>query len=155
VISTDKWRAVIRPVVLLLTPVIVALLFYGWYNLNPSFQRTYPVNANYPLVTIHNLKRLSPASGRYDTEGYIAKIYACPPCPPEATCKPCMADNIVVSEQNITLETYALRDTELIIFVSHPEQFTLGRKYTYSIEISPTRSTGDNFNEVSLIGYSP
>jgi hypothetical protein len=66
-----------------------------------------------------------------------------------------MADNIVISEENVTVETYTLRDTELIIFANQPEQFTLGRKYTYSIEISETRSTGDNINDVRLVGYSP
>lgn len=148
-------KALIRSIILLLVPVLAALLFYGWSNLNPSTSRTYPVNANYPFVTIHDLKQRNPTSGFYDTEGYVAKIYSCPPCPPGAVCKPCMEDNIVISEQDITLESYTLRDTELIIFVSQPEQFVLGRKYTYSIQISATRSTGDSINDIRLVGYSP
>jgi hypothetical protein len=155
VTSTDKRRAFIRSVVLLLAPVIAALLLYLWSNLNLSPKRTYPVNANYPFVTIHDLKQRNPTSGFYDTEGYVAYIYSCPPCPSGAVCEACMKDNIVISEQDITMATYTLRDTELIIFVSQPEQFVLGRKYTYSIQISETRSTGDSINDVKLVGYSP
>ena len=114
-----------------------------------------PCARELPVPSIHELKQLNPTSGLYKTEGYVAKIYACPPCPPRAVCKPCMQDNIVISEQKKSLDTYTLTDMDLVVFVTHPEQFMLGAKYTYSIQVSDAHTTGDRINDVKLMSYSP
>ena len=118
-------------------------------------KRTYPQSSNFPFLSIHELRQLNPTSGRYNTEGYVAKIFTCPPCPSGALCKPCMRDNIVISEQRKTIETYTLTEMDLIVFVNHPDQFTIGKKYTFSIQISQNHSTGDSINDLELAGYSP
>lgn len=54
-------------------------------------------------LPIHEINRKAPVSGDFVTVGYVAGIYACPPCPQGAMCKPCMRDNIVISEKKKNL----------------------------------------------------
>ena len=110
-------------------------------------------NSSYPSITIHELKETNPVSGNFNVEGYVVKIYTCPPCPKGAACKPCMGDNIEISENNKLLDTYSLSDTELIIFSNNPKQFELGKKYKFSIKILDDKSTGESINDIELIGY--
>lgn len=150
-------RNIVRTAVLLIVLGIAAILIYFGYGWIDSAKRTYPQATDYQSISIHELKRLNPESGFYNTEGYVAKIYSCPACPPGVICKPCMRDNIVISEQKITLDLYTLTDSELIIFVSNPKQFKLGMKYNFSIQIRDSRFlTNEHINnDVRLVGYSP
>jgi hypothetical protein len=145
-------RIVIGAVILFAVLVGAALAIYSWSASRPAS----PQLTNHSSLSIHELKQLNPTSGSYSTEGYVAKIYVCPPCPAGAICKPCLQDsNIVISEQKETLEQAALTDTEMLIFVSHPEQFTLGAKYTYVVQVTGAHTTGDSLNDVQLVSHSP
>ena len=145
-------KIVIGAVILLAVLVSAALVFYSWSASRPVS----PQLTNNPLLSIHELKQLNPTSGSYSTEGYVAKIYVCPPCPAGAICKPCLQDrHMVISEQKETLEQAALTDTEIEVFVNHPEQFTLGAKYTYVIQVTGAHTTGDSLNDVQLVSHSP
>ena len=90
-------------------------------------ERSYPnIDQSYSNLAIHELKEFNYTSGNYNVEGYVVKIYTCPPCPRGAMCKPCMRDNIVVSEKNELLDVYYLSASEIIIFCENPKQFQLG-----------------------------
>jgi len=89
--------------------------------------------------------------GTYQVEGYIAKIYTCPPCAEFESCKPCMQDNIVLSEKKKFLENYDLSDEEIIIFVDDIEQFQLGKKYKILIQILDLNTTGQKLNNIKRI----
>ncbi len=107
------------------------------------------------FYSIHELKQKNISEGSYNTEGYVVKIYTCPQCPTNAMCKPCMRNNIVISEDNLTLEAYSLTENDLIIFTSNsnPKQFELGKRYTFSINITKYKSTSEPINDIELVGY--
>lgn len=107
-----------------------------------------------PFYPIREIKQRKPASGTYATEGFVVKIYACPPCPPPNRCKPCMQDNIVVSETNRLLESYTLTDKELVLFVADPKIFELGKKYRFSFRVLDQKTTGEPLNDLRLIQYA-
>ena len=117
--------------------------------------KTYPSISNFDFYSIHEIKQNNISEGSYNTEGYVVKIYTCPPCPKDALCKMCMEPNIVISEDNKMLDTYSLTEKELLIFTSHsnPKQFKLGKIYQFSINITPLKSTGKSLNDIRLLGY--
>lgn len=117
-------------------------------------QTSYPPATNYKQLTINDLKQQHPTTGNYNVEGYIAKIYSCPPCLPNTDCKPCMNDNIVISTQPRQLNSYNLTEQDLIIFAHKVDQFTLGKKYRCSIKISENKSTSEALNDIDLVGYT-
>jgi len=87
-------------------------------------------------------------------EGYIVKIYACPPCPAGAMCKPCMGDNIVISDEDKALDTYSLTDKDLIVFTDKAKDFTLGKRYSFTVRLTEGKSTMDSINDVELLSSS-
>jgi len=117
--------------------------------------KAYTSISNFDFYSIHELKQKNVSEGSYNTEGYVVKIYTCPPCPKYALCKMCMGNNIVISEENKILETYSLAEKDLIIFtsLSNLKQFELGKKYNFSINITKYKSTREPLNDIKLIGY--
>jgi len=141
----------------LLTLIVLALSFTGCTTTNQTQTdvKTYPPTSNFDFYSIHELKQNNLSEGNYNTEGYVVKIYTCPPCPKGALCKMCMEPNIVISEENKILGSYALTEKELLIFTlnSNPRQFELGKKYRFSINITQYKSTGEPLNDIKLVGY--
>jgi len=141
----------------LLTTIALVLFFIGCTTINQSQTdtKTYPSVSNLEFYSIHELKQNNFSEGNYNTEGYVVKIYTCPPCPKGALCKMCMEPNIVISEDNKNLDVYSLTEKELLIFTSYsnPNQFELGKKYRFSINITQYKSTGEPLNDIKLVGY--
>ena len=104
-----------------------------------------------PFYSISQIKRGMIPDKIFYTEGFVAKIYSCPPCPEGALCKPCMRDNIIISENNQPLSEYHLTEKELIIFVSNPNQFQLGKKIKLLVMMSDRKSTSDLINDLELV----
>ena len=146
------YRIIMRlPFILL----ILSLVLISGCSLGDQIhKRTYPnsIPTN-QIITIHQLKQINQTSGNFNVEGYVVKIFTCPPCPKGAFCKPCMRPNIVISEHNQLLETYSLTETELILLANNPQQFALSKKYKFSIKISDSRSTNEAINDIDLVGY--
>ncbi|NNE99365.1 MAG: hypothetical protein HKN25_10140 [Pyrinomonadaceae bacterium] len=103
------------------------------------------------FLTISELNREKPKKGVFETRGFVAKIYVCPACPPDAICKPCMADNIVISEEKKSLETYDLSEKEMIIFTAEAKNFEKGGEYRFKVEITTQKSTSQDLNDARLI----
>jgi hypothetical protein len=140
--------------------VLVAATLLGLYFLSVGGRliHPYPASSNYALLSIHELKQGDHPSGSfYNTEGYVAKVYTCPFCPPGAACAPCMEEHIVISEQSKTLDTEPLTDLDLVVFVSYPKQFSLMQKYTFSIRIRDYSviTFPGQIDAIELVGYSP
>ncbi len=128
--------------------------FYSQTITDRAGNRTYPESSDFNFYSIRQLKGENLNSGTYNTEGYVVKKYECPPCPRGAMCKPCMEDNIVISETNKILDTYSLASDEMIIFVKDPNQFELGKRYSFSVNVRQSKSTSEPINDVELTGYS-
>ncbi|MFA6432339.1 MAG: hypothetical protein WCV82_00775 [Candidatus Paceibacterota bacterium] len=138
--------------------VVLVLIIGGIYLLKPTqstiIDRGYPASLDYQSYSIHELKEKSLQPGSYNTEGYVVKRYECPPCPAGAQCKPCMRNNIVISENNIPLKTYNLSNTELVIFVDYSQRFEIGKKYRFSIKLLDSNTTDEAINDVELVGFN-
>ncbi len=88
------------------------------------------------------------------TEGYVVKIFRCPPCPPDTFCKPCMPDNAVISTENSLLESYAeLTEKEIIIFGIETGKLKKGKKYRFTLKITDRKTTGQSLNDTELVSY--
>jgi len=141
--------------------VVAGIYFYATSNINTdqttntNNARTYPTSSNSDIIfyPISEIKQRNLTTGIFNTEGFVVKIYTCPPCPKDAVCKMCMENNIVISENNKILETYSLTEKELIIFVENPKQFELSKKYTFSINITNDKTTSTDINDIKLLEY--
>lgn len=90
--------------------------------------------------------------GTYETEGYVTSIYTCV-CIQVATCKPCMDDHIIVSDNNALKSGYDVTNHDLIIFLKEKNRFQLGKKYRFIIQILDVKSTKQVLNNIKLIYY--
>lgn len=109
---------------------------------------------NNNLISIEEIYQKGITGGTYHIQGYVAKIYRCPPCPPEAACKPCMSDNIVVSQEKKAVDTYEeLTEQDLIVFVDDPTPFEVGKKYQFLIQILDVKTANKKVNNVKLIYF--
>ena len=112
-------------------------------NGNPNLtDRTLPYSIkSATYISIPEFKALDDTSGSitYNVGGYVSYIYTCPPCPKDAECKPCMGNNIIISEADKRLEDYySLSDSDIVVFVDEPNQLKLGGLYEFSLIISPS-----------------
>lgn len=140
--------------IVILILVVAGIYFYSQIRIDGTSNRTYPGSLNFNFYSVSQFKDKNPSSGTYNTEGYIVKKYECPPCPKGAMCKTCMEDNIVISEINKVLDTYSLHNTEMIIFVKNPDQFEVGKKYRFSVQVRESKSTSEPINDIELVGYN-
>ena len=106
-----------------------------------------------PLLTFSDLQRNDSIEGPFRIEGYVIDIYKCPPCPPQAMCKPCIPDNIVVTD-NID-EKDVSRIKRLRISTDKPEQFELKKKYTFTVKVKGKAPPGHAIQDVDLISFEP
>lgn len=102
------------------------------------------------ILEISQINKQKPMTGTFETKGFVVKITDCPACPPDAICKPCMAENILVSEEYKKLDKYDLTDKELIIFTKDSEEFEVGKEYNFKVKITDKRSTSAELNDVQL-----
>ncbi len=126
-------------------------------NSNKSFaeinivkSKNTPTNAE-KFLKISQINKEKPNKGTFKTEGFVVKIYTCPVCPPDSMCKPCMGNNIVISEENKNLESYDLTEKDLIIFTDKSESFTIGENYYFNIKITEQHTTSSDYNDVELL----
>lgn len=104
--------------------------------------------------SIRNFKAGNFSSGVCIVEGYVVKVYTCPACPQGAMCKPCMGDNIVISDNSKLIDSYSqVTDSEVIVFTDNPNVFKLGKRYKLEIRISDKKSTLEPINNLELVSY--
>lgn len=130
--------------------LLVLLISLFVYSCENKIERTYPLSLNYDFLSIGELRNKNVTSGNYNIEGYVVKIYTCPPCPKNAFCKPCASDHILISEDdNIT--TY---DKGVTVLVDNPKQFELNKKYKFSLEfLQSSNVEGNTYLSFRLLGY--
>src|SRR3990167_7310555 len=102
------------------------------------------------FYSISQIKQGNLPFGNYQTQGYVVKIYTCPACPPPSQCKPCMGNNIVISELQVLRQNYNLTNQDLLIFTDDPNQFELGKKYQSTVRLTEIKSTNEPINDVEL-----
>ena len=106
-----------------------------------------------PRLTFSDLKRNDSIKGTFIVVAFVIQTYKCPPCPPNAMCKPCLGDHIVVTD-NLD-EKDPARIQRLRIFTDKPEQFELKKKYSFTVRTRGKTTTGHPLGEVELISFEP
>ncbi len=129
--------------------------YYAYYQDNKKSvdkTRTYSPTQDLKTITINEIIVKKPI-GRFNVEGYVIKKYICQPCPPFAMCERCRPfDSVVISEEN---SDKIIKGKTLDIEVTNPNQFEIGYKYKFSIEIKDTENIPKGYPpEIKLLGYS-
>lgn len=102
-----------------------------------------------PLLTFEDLKKNDGIEGQFRIEGYVIDIYKCPPCPPGAMCKPCIPDNIVITDA--ADEKDLSKINRVRIFTDKTKQFELKKKYSFVVKVKGQIPTGRPIENVELI----
>jgi hypothetical protein len=114
-----------------------------------SFSQDQDSTRKAPLLTFEDLQKNDGVEGPFRIEGFVINIYRCPPCPPLATCKPCIPDHIEVTdnldEKNPTLIK------RLRIFADKPEGFELKKRYAFVVKVKGQAPRGRAIENVDLI----
>ena len=103
------------------------------------------------FYTIEELNQRGFTFGTYETEGYVADIYTCPPCAPGYECKPCWQDYIVVVQgKDVPLDSQP-NDKKIVIFTDEARTFEIGKKYSFLAQILDVKTTNQKLNNMKLI----
>lgn len=104
--------------------------------------------------TVAAFKKLAPQSGSYAVYGYVSLIYTCPPCPPDALCKPCMPDNIVLTDSYEEGANYSTPGVRLVILTDQTDKLQKGKKYLVELKVEQSSSFNFGLNDLTLIKFS-
>lgn len=143
-----RFHVVVILIVILAAAYFVYRSFSNGHNpsVSPqvSFTKTY---------TVADFKKAAHQAGVYQLVGFVVKKYDCPDCPDGAQCKPCMKDNIVISDSAKLIDDYNLSDNELILFTIKPNSFDLKTKYSFIVRVTDQNTTGESINDLELVSY--
>jgi hypothetical protein len=104
-----------------------------------------------PLLTFNDLKGGNSIEGSFKIAGFVIDIYECPPCPPGAICKPCIGDNIVVTDNLKERDPKLIR--RLRIFTEKPNRFELNKSYTFTVTVRGNIRQGQAIENTNLISF--
>jgi len=105
------------------------------------------------LLTFEDLKKNDGIEGQFRIEGYVLDIYKCPPCPPRAICKPCIPDNLVITD---AADPKGLsKINRLRIFTDKAEQFELKKKYSFTVNLKNKVPAAHAITDVHLVSFEP
>ena len=106
---------------------------------------------NLPLLTFDDLRAGKQVDGPFRITAYVLDIYECPPCPPPNQCKPCIPDNIVVTDD---IEAKNLSQIKrLRIYTDKTDRFERKKKYVFTVKIKGTAPADRAIDFVDLVGF--
>lgn len=79
------------------------------------------------------------------TSAYVAHIFTCPACPKGSQCKPCMENNLIISEVKGRKKNYSkLTSKDMVVFTPKAGKFKVGLQYEFTLKLthmdtSPTK----------------
>ena len=107
-----------------------------------------------PTEAIHALRDVH--QGRHVVEGFVASVYACPPCPPNADCKPCIGDFVVLTEDKSAGGVPDPRsDRVMRVFVENPRAFETGLRYRVMLRLRGPADPARRIDDAVLIAAQP
>lgn len=132
--------------------ILGALIFILLLSL-PSFSSACGVVAD-KVYQIGELNKISHKDEVYYIEGYVAKVYECPPCEKGSVCKPCMPANMVVSSSKKEMSSYSdVTNEDIIIYTNDIRKvFSVGEKYKFLIKMYD--HSGTSHNAAKLLEYN-
>jgi hypothetical protein len=99
-----------------------------------------------------------PSSGSATVTGYVTYLYRCPPCPPGAMCKPCMGDNLVLSDAPKQVTSYSdVGDEDLVVLADRAQLDALkvGSRYRLDLDIGPEKHLSNTIPDPHLKTAAP
>lgn len=120
------------------------------------------VNQALPSFTIRQINQVGLPPGVYNTEAYVYNIYECPACPTGKFCATCLSPHLVLiqDQANPPLRKNEMIETQIIVRIPSPSEFTRASKYRFSIRIpaeykfDETYPTGYDQN-LQVVAYEP
>ena len=101
------------------------------------------------LLKFADLQKYDPANETFRIEGYVIDIYKCPPCPPHAMCKPCIADNITIVDTDDWKDMSKLN--RLRIYTDQTDKFVTKGKYLLTVQVKGNLAAGHTIEAVDLV----
>lgn len=132
-----------------------SLILFLFLLFSPSFS-----SAASETLTVNEIRELDPTSGSFTIVGYISNRFTCPPCPEGSVCKPCMPDNVIVSETydpDTKYTDHANHVTVLLPSNKKPEEteLTVGRRYELTITVDSAATMNFGLQNFELQSYKP
>jgi len=118
-----------------------------------SFSQDRDATKKPPLLTFDDLKKNDGIEGQFRIEGYVIDVYKCPPCPPRAICKPCIPNNLVITDAADPKDLSKIN--RLRIFTDKPEQFELKKKYSFTVNLKNKVPAAHAITDVFLVSFEP
>jgi hypothetical protein len=106
-----------------------------------------------PLITFAGLQKSDLDKGPFRIEGFVMQVYKCRPCPEGAVCKPCLGDHIVITD-NLREKDPALIK-RLRIFNKKPDDFAVGKKFSFLVKVRGKILAGRAVEDADLISSVP
>ena len=104
-----------------------------------------------PLLNFSDLQKFDGVNTTFRIEGYIFDIYKCPPCPKGAMCKPCIPESVVISDKIDQKDISSIK--RLSIYTKDTDQFTLKRRYIFTLKIKGDLEKGKPIENVDLVNF--
>ena len=100
-----------------------------------SISEARAAQADEKVLTVAEFAAQHPTQGLYALTAFVvADVYLCPPCPKGAQCKPCIGDNIQISD---TLPMAGVLNGQiLMVFIAPADtpKFRKGYRYKLTVE---------------------
>ena len=93
-----------------------------------------------------------PETGTVILIGYVVDIYACPPCPTGAQCKPCQGDQVTIADVPGADDRQGL---VILMPAAALTQFPIGQRYRIEAELRAVRGTAPFVGELHLRAAQP
>lgn len=103
-------------------------------------------------IKFADLQHYDPANETFRIEGYVLDIYHCPPCPPHAMCKPCIPDNITLTDSDDWSNLSSLK--RLRVYTERTDEFKLKGKYILTVRVKGNLQAGKPVESVDLVASS-
>ena len=94
-----------------------------------------PMIARGDSSSVGQFRKLAHPRGEFQISGYVVKQYSCPPCPAGALCKPCMRNNVLISDAKELSAGFPEQGNYLVVFTEEPENLVLGKFYKMTVEV--------------------
>ncbi|HLC86413.1 MAG TPA: hypothetical protein VJG30_03950 [Candidatus Nanoarchaeia archaeon] len=131
-------------IIFILIAVLATAYLKPYYDYNQDKKKAYDKTKTYPSVldfkeiTISEINNKN-LTGNFNVEAFVIQKFVCAPCSPYMFCKICKPDGILISENLIQKGDYIQLNKERIklldLETTNPNQFEIGQKYKFSIEI--------------------
>ena len=116
-----------------------------------ELQKSEASDQSLPVLRFDDLKAGKSVNGPFRIAAYVLDVYKCPPCPPPNQCKPCIPDNIVVTDDIKAKDLSQIK--RLRIYTDKADQFEAKKKYLFTVKVKGNAPAGRPIESVELVEF--